>query len=63
MCRCLAQDILNKEISKIQNHYLFTFPLGSGKNVVQAAKKFSKQFGFDELVNVTKEHFDITKQI
>ncbi len=47
----------------MDRHYGMTFPLGSGKNVLQPAKDFADKYGWDRMAEVAKLHFVTSRSI
>ena len=47
----------------MNNYYGMKFPLGSGKNVVEAAKIFADKYGWNRLAEVAKLHFITSRSV
>ena len=51
------------EMKKMSEHYSFTFPKGSTKIALEAAKNFVSSHGKEHLRSVAKLHFKLTDMI
>lgn len=59
----LAREAFLNNLSDLSKHYSFQFPKGCKKNISSIAHNFIKLYGEQELRNVAKLHFKITKNI
>lgn len=59
----LARAKFLQVMDQLNEHYAFTFPLGSGEKVDQAAKQFVERYGQEKLNEVAKVHFKNTQRI
>ncbi len=59
----LARDAFNQYMEKMGKKYNFEFPKGSGKKVKEALFSFLESYPFEELKNVAKLHFKLTKEV
>jgi ribonuclease HIII len=56
----VSRSIYLREGSKLSNEYRFTFPRGTGDEVVSTAKSFIKSYGVENLFKVAKVNFKLT---
>ena len=59
----LARAKFLEVMKKMNDHYDFEFPFGSGAQVDNKAKEFVEKYGFDKLNEVAKVHFKNTERI
>ena len=59
----LARYNFVTQMDKMSEHYKMTFPKGSTKNSLEAAVKFVKDVGKNQLHDVAKLHFNVTQKL
>ena len=59
----IARYTLLNHFQLMKKHYNFDFALGGGAQADECAKRFVKQFGYQQLSNVCKLHFKNTKKL
>ncbi len=59
----LARDKFVRSLDRLSLKYQINFPPGASNNVIEAAKRFVKQFGKNELDAVAKTHFKTMKKL
>lgn len=59
----LARDAFIRAVKDLEIKFNSRFPLGAGKSVIDAGKKFVDNYGVDALLNVSKLHFKTLEQI
>lgn len=59
----LARAAFVEGLASLEKEWNFTLPKGASKIVVEAGKKFFRQFGADALPQVAKTHFKTTHEV
>jgi ribonuclease HIII len=59
----LAKDEYTKQLEVLSNEYSIDLPAGASNKVIEVGRKFVLRYGQDELRQIAKLHFIITKLI